>query len=42
MVSGSDDAEFGYPLKLWTTYYRQRDLTLGFFSEIKLKTFYFV
>ena len=42
MVTGSDDAEFGYPLKLLTTYYRQRDLTLGFLSEINLKTLYFV
>ena len=31
MIIGSNDAEFGYRLKIVTTYYRQRDLTLGVF-----------
>ena len=31
MVIGSNDAEFGHPLKFLTIYYRQRDLTLGVF-----------
>ena len=41
MVIGIYDAEFGYPLKLLTTYYRYRDLTLGFFLNIRLSKWAF-
>ena len=33
MIIGSNDAEFGYPLKFSTIFNRQRDLTLGVFLE---------
>ena len=31
MFIGSNDADFEYPLKFVTNYYRQRDFTLGVF-----------
>ena len=39
MVIGSKDVEFGYPLKFFTIYYRQRDLKLDdlFFRNIRVK-----
>ena len=34
MVIGSNDAKFRHPLKFFTTYYCQQDLTLGVLLEI--------